>query len=138
MGKYRMPESLDKGYGDHHLPIGRHGLSTKKRSVNTDSGKARPDATRSSSAGTQSTSKVRKAKAEDKRKREEIKRSGSRKPSAKLDAPEKDRGRQFDPEVEIESARGTPPPNEWNPLSPANLRKAAKEKKARDRRKKGN
>ena len=135
MGKYRMPESLDKGYGDHHLPIGRHGLSTKKRSVNTDSGKARPDATRSSSAGTQSTSKVRKAKAEDKRKTDSDlrKRTG-----AALTAPEKDRGRQFDPEVEIESARGTPPPNEWNPLSPANLRKAIKEKKARDRRKKGN
>lgn len=119
MSKYRTPPSLDSGV-------------------------ARADATRSSSAGTQSTSKVRKAKAEDERKREEIKRSGSRKktwaeggrPSAKLDAPEKDRLELgFDPEVEIESSRGAGP---TNPLSPANIRKAIKEKRARDRRKKGN
>jgi len=121
MSKYRTPPSLDSGV-------------------------AKADATRSSSAGTQSTSKVRKAKAEDERKREEIKRSAadSRKktwaeggrPSAKLDAPEKDRLELgFDPEVEIESSRGSGP---TNPLSPAKIRKAIKEKRARDRRKKGN
>jgi hypothetical protein len=64
MSKYRTPPSLDP-YGDSHLPIGRDGLVTKKRSPSTSSGEAKKDAT--STAGTSKTRGAAAASSKDKK-----------------------------------------------------------------------